>query len=122
MRAFLVLLSPFAPHIASELWESSNAKFTDVSGDITQQSWPTYDERLLVEDEVEIVIQVNGKLRDRIKMPVDAPRQDLEEAAKASPKVKKIVGDALMPYVRVITVPNKIANVVILKPEDRNKE
>jgi hypothetical protein len=55
-------------------------------------------------------------------MPVDAPRQDLEEAAKASAKVKKVVGDALMPYVRVITVPNKIANVVILKPEDRNKE
>jgi leucyl-tRNA synthetase len=122
MRIFLVLLSPFAPHIASELWESLNAKFTDVSGDVTQQSWPTYDERLLVEDEVEIVIQVNGKLRDRIKMPVDAPRQDLEEAAKASAKVKKVVGDALMPYVRVITVPNKIANVVILKPEDRNKE
>jgi len=122
MRIFLVLLSPFAPHIASELWESLNAKFIDVSGDVTQQSWPTYDERLLVEDEVEIVIQVNGKLRDRIKMPVDAPRQDLEEAAKASAKVKKVVGDALMPYVRVITVPNKIANVVILKPEDRNKE
>jgi leucyl-tRNA synthetase len=122
MGIFLVLLSPFAPHIASELWESLNAKFTDASGDVTQQSWPTYDERLLVEDEVEIVIQVNGKLRDRIKMPVDAPRQDLEEAAKASAKVKKVVGDALMPYVRVITVPNKIANVVTLKPEDRNKE
>jgi leucyl-tRNA synthetase len=119
MRSFLILLNPFAPHIASELWESLNAKFTDVAGDITQQSWPAYDERLLVEDEVEIVIQVNGKLRDRIKMPVDAPRQDLEEAAKASPKVKKVVGDAL---VSVITVPNKIANVVILKPEDKKKE
>jgi leucyl-tRNA synthetase len=122
LRSFLILLNPFAPHIASELWESLNAKFTDVSGDITQQSWPAYDERLLVEDEVEIVIQVNGKLRDRIKMPVDAPRKDLEEAAKASPKVKKAVGDALMPYVSVITVPNKIANVVIPKPEDKNKE
>ena len=122
MRAFLVLLSPFAPHIASELWERLNAKFTDGRGDITQQQWPAYDERLLVEDEVEIVIQVNGKLRDRVKMPLDAPRQDLEEVAKASPKVKKIVGDALMPYVKVITVPNKIANVVILKPEDKSKE
>jgi leucyl-tRNA synthetase len=118
-RSFLILLNPFAPHIASELWESLNAKFTDVSGDITQQSWPAYEERLLVEDEVEIAIQVDGKLRDRIKMPVDAPRQDVEEAAKASPKVKKVVGDA---YVRVITVPNKIANVVIIKPEDKGKD
>jgi leucyl-tRNA synthetase len=118
-RSFLILLNPFAPHIASELWERLNAKFTDVSGDITQQSWPAYEERLLVEDEVEIAIQVDGKLRDRIKMPVDAPRQDVEEAAKASPKVQKVVGDA---YVRVITVPNKIANVVIIKPEDKGKE
>ena len=119
MRMFLVLLNPFAPHIASELWERLNAKFTDVSGDITQQTWPAYEERLLVEDEVEIAIQVDGKLRDRIKMPVDAPREDVEEAAKASPKVQKVVGDA---YVRVITVPNKIANVVIIKPEDKGKE
>jgi leucyl-tRNA synthetase len=122
MRTFLILLNPFAPHISSELWERLSAEFQDVRGDITEQSWPAYDERLLIEDEVEIAIQVNGKLRDRIKMPVDAPRQDVEEAAKASPKVKKAVGDALMPYVNVITVPNKIANVVIIKPEDKDKK
>jgi leucyl-tRNA synthetase len=122
MRPFLILLSPFAPHITSELWQKLNAQFTNTAGDTTDQPWPAYDEKLLAEEEVEIVIQVNGKLRDRIKMPVDAPRHDVEEAAKASPKVKKVVGDALMPYVRVITVPNKIANVVILKPEDKNKE
>jgi leucyl-tRNA synthetase len=122
MRTFLILLNPFAPHIASELCQTLNTKFRDECRDITEQSWPAYDERLLIEDEVEIAIQVNGKLRDRIKMPVDAPRQDVEEAAKASPKVKKVVGDALMPYVRVITVPNKIANVVIPKPKDKNKE
>jgi leucyl-tRNA synthetase len=121
MRAFLMLLNPFAPHISSELWERLSAEFDDASGDVTQQPWPAYDERLLVEDEVEIAIQVNGKLRDRIKMPVNAPRKDLEEAAKASPKVKKIVGDELMPYVSVITVPNKIANVVIRKRQDKDK-
>jgi leucyl-tRNA synthetase len=112
MRVFLILLNPFAPHISSELWERL-AEFGDASGDVSQQSWPAYDERLLIEDEVEIAIQVNGKLRDRIKMPVDAPRQDVEEAAKASPKVKKVVGDA---YVKVIVVQNKVANVVIIKP------
>ncbi len=119
IRTFLILLNPFAPHISSELWERLGAEFGDACGDVSQQSWPAYDERLLIEDEVEIAIQVDGKLRDRIKMPVDAPRQEVEEAAKASPKVKKVVGDALMPYVTVITVPNKIANVVIVKPEDK---
>jgi len=122
MRTFLILLNPFAPHISSELWERLNAEFGDGRRDVTEQSWPAYDERLLIEDEVEIVIQVDGKLRDRIKMPVDAPRQDVEEAAKASPKVKKVVGEELMPYVSVITVPNKIANVVIRKREDKNKD
>jgi leucyl-tRNA synthetase len=120
MRTFLILLNPFAPHISSELWERLSAEFRDAGGDITQQSWPAYDETLLAEDEVEYAIQVNGKLRDRIKMPVDAPREDVERAAKASPKVIKVVGDELMPYVSVITVPNKIANVVIRKREDKN--
>jgi leucyl-tRNA synthetase len=121
MRSFLVLLSPFAPHMASELWERLNAKFTDARGDITEQQWPSYDQQLLVEDEVEIVIQVNGKVRDRMKMPVDASREDVENAALASPKVKRVVDDALAPYVKVIVVPNKVANVVIPKPENQIK-
>src|SRR6266513_269762 len=122
MRTFLILLNPFAPHISSELWERLNAEFTDARGDITEQSWPTYDERLLVEDEVEIVIQINGRLRDRIKMPVDSPREDVERAAKASPKVKSVVGDGLAPYLKVIVVPNKLANVVIPKTEDEENK
>ncbi len=122
MRTFLILLNPFAPHIASDLWERLNAKFSDARGDITEQSWPTYDERLLVEDEVEIVIQINGRLRDRIKMPVDSPREDVERAARASPKVKSVVGDALAPYLKVIVVPNKLANVVIPKTEDEENK
>lgn len=122
MRTLLILLNPFAPHLSSELWERLNAKFTDASGEIAEQSWPRYDERLLAEDEVEIVIQVNGKLRDRIKMPVDAPPEDVERAAKTSPKVRRLVSDTLAPYVKVIVVPNKVANVVVPKPEDITKE
>jgi leucyl-tRNA synthetase len=122
IRAFLILLNPFAPHLSSELWEKLAEKFKDARGDITDQPWPSYNEQLLVEDQVEIVIQVNGKVRDRIKMPVDAPREDVEQAAKASPKVKSVVGHALAPYLKVIVVPNKVANVVIPKPEDKNKE
>ena len=110
MRPFLVLLNPFAPHLASELWESLNAKFTDVSGDITQQSWPAYDERLLVEDEVEIVIQINGKLRDRMKMPTVATEDELKTAALSNPKVQdRIAGKTVR---NVIVVPRKLVNIV----------
>src|SRR5213082_1807543 len=75
IRTFLILLNPFAPHISSELWERLGAEFGDARGDVTQQSWPVYDERLLIEEEVEIVIQINGKLRDRMKMPIVATEE-----------------------------------------------
>ncbi len=111
MRTFLILLNPFAPHIASELWERLNAKFTDATGDITEQSWPAYDERLLAEDEVEIVIQLNGKLRDRIKMSVVATDEELKAAALSSPKIQdRIAGKTVR---NVIVVPKKLVNIVV---------
>ena len=111
MRTFLILLNPFAPHIASELWETLNAKFTDATGDITEQSWPAYDERLLAEDEVEIVIQLNGKLRDRIKMSVVATDEELKAAALSSPKIQdRIAGKTVR---NVIVVPRKLVNIVV---------
>ena len=67
MQTFLILLNPFAPHLSSELWE--NVK---LPGQITEQPWPGYDEKFLIEDEVEIVIQVNGKVRDRMNMSIQA--------------------------------------------------
>jgi leucyl-tRNA synthetase len=111
MRSFLILLSSFAPHIASELWEQLNTRFTDASGDITKQSWPDYDETLLVEDEVEVVLQVNGKVRDRMTMPVSATNEDMKAAALANPKVQaRIASKALR---KVIVVPKKLVNVVV---------
>src|SRR5437764_8254178 len=70
MRTFLVLLNPFAPHLSSELWEKLSEKFGDVGGDITEQQWPNYDEKLLIEDEVEVVIQINGKVRARMTVSI----------------------------------------------------
>src|ERR1700756_3942781 len=102
MRAFLVLLSPFAPHIASELWEKLNAKFKDTRGDITEQRWPTYDERLLVEDETEIVIQINGKVRDRVKMPILATDEELKNAALSNPKIQDRIADKTVRNVIVV--------------------
>src|SRR5690349_11641403 len=88
MRTFLILLNPFAPHIASELWERLNTRFTDARGDITEHPWPSHDERLLVEQEVEIVVQINGKLRDRIKMPIVATEEEMKAAAIGNPKIQ----------------------------------
>src|SRR5574338_1246493 len=106
MRSFLVLLNPFAPHISSELWDRLNAQFGDSLGDITEQSWPHYDERLLVEDEVEIVIQINGKIRDRVRMATTATDEELKAVALANPKVRdRIVGKEVR---KVIMVPKKL--------------
>ena len=110
MRTFLILLNPFAPHISSELWERLSAEFGDAHGDVTQQSWPAYDERLLVEDEVEIVIQINGKLRDRVKMPIVATEDELKAVALSNPKIQdRIAGKAVR---KVIVVPKKLVNIV----------
>ena len=105
MRIFLVVLNPFAPHITSELWRQLKSP-----GDITSQSWPTYDEQLLVEDEVDIVLQVNGKVRDRIKVLLNATNAELEAAARANEKVRNAVGSLTIR--KVVVVPNKLVNVV----------
>jgi leucyl-tRNA synthetase len=111
MRAFLVLLSPFAPHIASELWEKLNAKFTDTRGDITGQQWPTHDGRLLVEDEVEIVLQINGKVRDRMRMSILATDEEVETAALLKPGIQDRIADKTVR--KVVVVPKKLVNIVV---------
>ena len=111
MRPLLILLSPFAPHIASELWERLNTRFSDAHGDMTEQPWPEYNERLLAEEEVEIVIQINGKLRDRMKMSVLATEEELRTAALSSPKIQdRITGKTVR---NVIVVPKKLVNIVV---------
>ncbi len=105
MRTFLVLLNPFAPHITSELWEQLKSP-----GEITAQAWPGYDERFLIEDEVEIVLQVNGKVRDRIKTPLDATSAELEAAARANEKVRNAIGSQAIR--KVVVVPKKLVNIV----------
>ncbi len=106
IRTFLVLLNPFAPHISSELWQQLKSP-----GEITGQRWPGYDAQVLVEDEIDIVLQVNGKVRDRIKSPLDAPRKPNWRRPRA--RMKK----CRMPWPdrqvrKVVVVPNKLVNVV----------
>ncbi len=111
MRRFLILLNPFAPHLTSELWEKLNAKFRDNAGDITDQKWPDYDERLLVEDEVEIVIQVNGKVRHRMKMSIQATDEEAKAAALANPKIQKFTAGKTIR--KIVVVPRKLVNIVV---------
>ena len=111
MRTFLVLLNPFAPHLASELWETLGAKFKNVGGDITEQKWPDYDESLLIEDEVEIVVQINGKVRDRMKMSILASEEEMKVAALANPKIQQLIAGQTVR--KTVTVPKKLVNIVI---------
>jgi leucyl-tRNA synthetase len=112
MRTFLILLNPFAPHLSSELWEKLNAKFRDEQGDITEQPWPNYDEQLLVEDEIEIVLQVNGKVCDRIRLSIDATDAELKTAVLVSPKIQALIAGKTVR--NVIVVPKKLVNIVVV--------
>jgi len=110
LRTLLILLNPFAPHITSELWQILAEKFPGAEGDITGQPWPEHDERFLIEDEIEIILQVNGKLRDKITVALDATDAELETAALANAKVKNAVGSLTIR--KVVVVPKKLVNVV----------
>ena len=78
LRTLLLLLNPFAPHLTSELWETLREKFPLEPAEITSHSWPSYNPDFLVEDEVEIALQVNGKVRARIMVPIGATKAELE--------------------------------------------
>jgi len=110
IRTFLILLSPFAPHIASELWEKMREKFAVTPADLTPQSWPEHDKRVLVEDEVDIVVQVNGKVRDRFCAPLGANEEELKATALGLPKMRELLAGKQI--AKVVVVPNKLVNIV----------
>ena len=110
MRMLLVLLNPFAPHLTSELWEILNGRFPDAARDVTDCAWPLHNPDYLVEDEVEIVIQVNGKLRDKMTAAIDAAEPDVEAAALANPKVQELTAGKTIR--KVVVVRNKLVNIV----------
>ena len=105
LRILLPLLSPFAPHLAEELWSRLGFE-----GSASAQPWPVHDESLLVETEIEIPVQVNGKLRDRIRVAVDSSKEEVETAARASAKI--VESTAGLTIVKVIIVPGKLVNIV----------
>ena len=111
LREFLILLAPFAPHLAEELWDKLNSSLVTRHSSLAYAPWPKFDPALLVEDTLEIPVQVNGKLRVVIRVPADADNAAVEAAARASEKVQQfIVGKMIR---KVIVVPKKLVNIVV---------
>ena len=105
LRTLLLLLNPFAPHMTEEMYEVQN-----LGGVLNEQKWPTFDPALCVDEMVELVVQINGKVRSKLQVPVDGAQADVLEKAKAEPKIQ----DALQgkQIVKEIYVQNKLVNFV----------
>ena len=105
-RTLITLLNPFAPHITEELYERLG-----YGGVLNEQKWPEFDEKLCVDSTVELVVQVNGKLKGRFTAPVDSTADVLTEMALALPEIKALTDGKTI--VKKIAVPNKLVNIVV---------
>lgn len=103
--ALVRMLAPFAPHITAELWAEL------FGGNVHAQTWPQYDAVALVQDEVEIVLQINGKVRDRVKVATGLDRAALEQIAAELPRAKELTAGKTI--VKVVCVPGKLVNIVV---------
>ena len=108
MNDFLLLLAPFAPHIAEELHAKANGR----DSTLAYQPWPSHDEAHLVESTIEMAVQVNGKLRDRIQIPADMDKSDIERIAMESENVQRHTEGKNVK--KVIVIPGKLVNIVAL--------
>ena len=104
--ALVKMLAPFAPHITEELWSRMEGK-----GSVHDARWPKFDRAAIVEDEVEIVLQINGKVRDKLTVPANIEPQEMEKLALAQPKVVELTAGKTI--VKVICVPKKLVNIVV---------
>ena len=105
-RKLVLMLAPFAPYLAHELWEMLGE-----TSDLLRAPWPQYDPALAKEEEVEIAIQVNGKIRSRIVVPADADRRQVRELALADEKVKAAIEGKEV--VKVLVVKGRLVNIVV---------
>ena len=110
-EALLLMLSPFAPHMVEELWEQKGFAAKHEGKMAMQCAWPEYDESKTVASSVEMAVQVGGKLKGTITVPVDSDQESVVEAAKANEKVAKAI--AGMQIVKVIHVKNKLVNLIV---------
>ena len=106
LPALTLLLGPFAPYMAEELWESLGR-----TGPVFRQKWPEADEALAKEDGAEVVLQVNGKVRGRMMVAFGMAKEELERRAMEDPKLKPFLEGKQV--VKVIVVPDKLVNIVV---------
>lgn len=111
LKAFLILLQPFAPHLAEELWSKLNSKLGATESALAYAAWPDFNPAFLVEDTIEIPVQVNGKLRDVIRVPAGASQADLQAAALKAEKAQQFISGKAVK--KVIVVPKKLVNIVV---------
>ena len=105
IESIIILLSPFAPYLSEELWE-----MVGHTESVHTLSWPKYDKKALIKEEIEVVIQVNGKLRDKIMVSNDISKDNLEKEALESKKIKEFIDGKEIR--KVIVIPNKLVNIV----------
>ena len=106
IETIVTILAPFTPHIGEELWTMIGKE-----GSVFNISWPSYDESALVQDEVEVIVQVNGKLRAKVSMDANISREDMEKVAMEDAKVQAAIEGK--DVVKVIAVPKKLVNIVV---------
>ena len=104
LEPFVLTLAPYAPHLAEELWEKLGHQQT-----LAYEPWPKYDEALLREDTITIILQINGKVRDRMDVPAQISAAELEKLALANERIKEnLTGKQIK---KVIVVPGKLVNI-----------
>ena len=106
IKNLIIMLAPFIPHVTEEMWEHLG-----LEGSVHDSQWPSFDEKALVKDTVEIVVQVNGKIKEKLNIAGDLSREEMQEVAMADESVKALVEGKNV--VKVIAVPNKLINIVI---------
>ncbi|MBE6045252.1 MAG: leucine--tRNA ligase [Clostridiales bacterium] len=106
IRTIVVLLAPFVPHITEELWQELGYE-----GYVYDQKWPSYNEEELKKDEIEIVVQINGKNKEKINIPGDATREDMIQIASENEKIKGLTEGKTI--VKTIAVPGRLINIVV---------
>ena len=106
VETMIMLLSPFAPHMCEELWEHLGSQTL-----LAQTPWPSYEPELAKEERVTIVVQINGKLRDRFQVERDTGEEKLEEMALSLDRIRHFIGDKEVK--KVIPIKNKLVNIVI---------
>lgn len=105
-KDLILMLSPFVPHICEEMWEHMGQKQS-----VTTMRWPEYDEGALVRDSVEIVVQINGKVKEKLVVAADADKQELEKIALENDRIKHLLDGKTV--VKVVAVPGRLINIVV---------